>query len=191
MAEIIPTLVFFLLIYLLFKMLGRYLWPAVLFGVIGGVLGAIFGKEGTWEAFAIGGAALGLIISLVVDFSDAWRTLLGVFVGGLVGVGIAYLIGNNMWASDVFLACILAGGAITSSAAFEDLFGDDSNVEVVKPSNSAKKSTHSYCDAKGFWHDGYADHICNECRYFNQSTSFCEQDHRSVGWSEKACDDYK
>lgn len=190
MSEIFATLIFFGLIYLLFKMFGRYIWPAVLFGIIGAIVGAFFGKEGTWTYYALGGAAIGLVICLIVDFSNAWRTILGATIGGLIGVGIAYFVGQNMWSSVIFLACIIVGGAVTSSAAFEDLFSDESNVTVVKPSNSGNKSNHSYVDAKGFWHDSYADHICNECQYFNKSTSMCEDDHRYVGWSEKACDNY-
>lgn len=189
MGEVIGFLIFLGLIYLLFKMLGRYIWPAVLFAVIGAVIGAIWGKDGTWTYYAAGGAAIGLVVCFIVDFSNAWKTILGCIVGGLIGVGIAYFVGNNVWSSNIVLALVIAGGAIASSAAFEDLFSDDSNVEV-KQSNSGKSNSHSYIDAKGFWHEGYTHRICNDCKYFNKSTSMCEEEHRSVGWSDHACDDF-
>lgn len=194
MSEIFAIIVCIVLAVLLIKMFGRYIVPAVICGVIGAIIGAIFGKDGTWTYYAYGGAAIGLLLCVIGDFSNAWRTALGAVIGGAVGFGISYFVGQNMWGTDIFLAGIIVGGAICSPAALEDLL-----MKVPKSSRSSRSGSGSsqneadpgYLDGLGNSHEKAPVCRCGECSYYNGSEYHsCTYHTRQVSSSDYACPTY-
>lgn len=191
MLELLVVILYLGLLYLIFKMFGRYLFPALVGGIVLAIIGAIFTDGDTWRYFAYVGAGLGLLACLIIDFQNAWKTVLGASVGGGIGVGLAFLIGNSsMWSGVAFLACILAGGCIASAAAREDVTRETPKAERRKNTDDKEP----YRDAKGNWHEDKPFNICRECCYYNSSRQLCDR-HGSTAAVEgglgSACEDFR
>lgn len=189
--EILVVVIYLGLLYLAYKIFSRYLIPAVLGAVVLGVIGAICTDGDTWHYFAYAGAALGLVVVLLVDFENAWKTILGALIGGLVGFGLSFLIGQgNMWSGVAFLACIIVGAAVCSAAALEDLFGDGPGADYVEKSPRKPEENRKWKDALGHEHEGYASNKCRDCAYYPITGGCTKYPGHAVSGYNNACSSF-
>lgn len=160
MSETIAVIVFIILAVLFYKMIGRYIGIPLICGVVGAAIGAIFGSNGTWMNYAYGGAIAGIIFCLIMDFDNAWKTLLGICLGG----GLGWLIGllfSGMWSSVVCLAGALIGACAVSPAALDDI------------SRQSRRTTTKPSDTSSGGKTGSA-HYCCQCSHYNSYYHTCD-----------------
>ena len=169
MLDLLAVIVFLFLIYLCVKMFGRYLLPAIIIGILAYILAAIFNVSSVWAELGFG---LGLVVMLILDWNNSWRTVLGAFVGGLIGYGIMHFIPNETWGNCVFLLGVIIGGSLASEAAWEDVSRrEKSNFTSESSSGGSGKSTYE----------------CRSCTYYNSSSSICTYYNSIRGGYESAC----
>lgn len=190
MSEILSIIVLLALLVGLFKMFGRYMATAILFGIFGAIIGAIF-TDGLWGKFAVGGMILGFVLNFFIYSQEAWLTFLGALVGALIGAGIAYFIPDSAasWGFNIFLGLILAGGALGSSQAAEDLFEQTPHT-IRDPKEAADEV---YRDARGEFRHGVPKGTCGDCWFFQrteENTDHCSI-YNSIAHSyDYACESY-
>ena len=170
MSETIAVIVFIILAIILYKMIARYIGIPFLCGILGAAIGAIFGNDGSWMTYAYVGAIIGVIICLIIDFDDAWRTLLGVCLGGGVGWLIGLLFGGSMWSSVVCLAGALIGACIVSPAALSDIRRKSPKTYSPSDTSSGKKKTYTDINGTEWEHQGS---YCVQCGYYNNHDYTC------------------
>lgn len=169
MLDLLAVIVFLFLIYLCVKMFGRYLWPAIIIGILACIVAAIFNVSSVWAELGFG---LGLVVMLILDWNNSWRTVLGAFVGGLIGYGIMHFIPNETWGDCVFLLGVIIGGSLASEAAWEDVSRrEKSNFTSTSSSGGSGNSTYK----------------CSSCTYYNRNSGICTYYDSIRGGYESAC----
>lgn len=161
MSETTAVIVFIILAILFYKMIGRYIGIPLLCGIVGAAIGAIFGRNGSWMNFAYGGAIVGIIFCLIVDFDNAWKTLLGVCLGGALGWLIGLLFSGSMWSSVVCLAGALIGACVLCPAALDDISRQSNRTYTRQSDTSSGGKTSSA-------------HYCCQCSHYNNYYHTCD-----------------
>jgi len=154
-----------------------------------GIIGAIFTDNGHWTYFALAGAALGLIVSLVKDFDNAWRTIAGVLAGGVVGAIIAAFIHNNVWSMNILFGLGLLGGILFSESAMEDVFKQEPKIRRSYPKTDEEEEVTR--DALGNQIYNTMTNICGHCRHYDESEyNRCTYFNRMVNFHDHSCHCY-
>ena len=162
-------------------MFGRYLWPAIIIGIVAYIIAAIFNVSSIWAEV---GFALGLAVMLILDWSNSWRTVLGTFVGGLIGYGLTYLIPNKTWGECVFLLFVIIGGCLASEVAWEDVIRQSNR--SYRGSSDSSSDRAPYRDATGR-EKSYVAHYCHQCCFYDNTNHTCRSSSQYIDPYTPSC----